>query len=138
MNHSRSKKVLNLSSAQALFGSDRETVVEAFPGDVIGVHNPGLLAIGDTLYTGNKRISYPGIPSFSPEVFAYCRNPNPSNAKKFNKGLQVGRMPTLSLSPSPSPSLTLTLTLTLTVALTNSVDSSLSVTRQPPRPCLET
>ena len=45
----------------------------------------GLFAIGDTIYTGNTRIAYPGIPSFSPEKFAYIRNPNPSTYKKFQK-----------------------------------------------------
>ena len=48
----------------------------------------GLLAIGDTLYTGSKRISYSKIPSFSPEVFARCLCPSPSKAKNFNKGLE--------------------------------------------------
>ena len=51
----------------------------------LGIHNPGVFAIGDTIYTGAQRITYPGIPSFSPEVFAYIRNPNPSVYKKFQK-----------------------------------------------------
>jgi len=85
--HSRMKKSINLSSAQSLFAQDRESIEEAFPGDVIGIHNPGHFAIGDTIFTGNKRITYPGIPSFSPEKFAYIRNPNPSSYKKFQKGI---------------------------------------------------
>lgn len=85
--HSRMKKSINLSSAQSLFAQDRESITEAFPGDVIGIHNPGHFAIGDTIYTGSKRITYPGIPSFSPEKFAYLRNPNPGLYKKFQKGL---------------------------------------------------
>lgn len=86
--HSRMKKAINLSSAQSLFAQDRESITEAYPGDVIGIHNPGgTFAIGDTIYTGQKRIVYPGIPSFSPERFAYIRNPNPSTYKKFQKGL---------------------------------------------------
>jgi len=85
--HSRMKKSINLSSAQSLFAQDRESIEEAFPGDVIGIHNPGHFAIGDTIFTGNKRIAYPGIPSFSPEKFAYIRNPNPSSYKKFQKGI---------------------------------------------------
>ena len=87
VSHSRMKKSINLSSAQSLFAQDRESITEAFPGDVIGIHNPGHFAIGDTIYTGSKRITYPGIPSFSPERFAYLRNPNPGLYKKFNKGL---------------------------------------------------
>lgn len=85
--HSRMKKTINLSSAQSLFAQDREAVLEAYPGDVIGIHNPGCFSIGDTIYTGSARIAYPGIPSFSPEKFAYIRNPNPSTYKKFQKGL---------------------------------------------------
>jgi peptide chain release factor 3 len=87
--HSRSKagKKYNLAQAQALFGSDRSTVDIAYPGDVIGINNPGNFAIGDTLFTGNSRIAFPGIPSFSPEKFAYIRSPNPSDYKSFRKGL---------------------------------------------------
>lgn len=87
--HSRSKpsKKYNLAQAQALFGNDRDIVTEAFPGDVIGINNPGNFAIGDTLYSGKDAFSYPGIPSFSPEKFAYIRNPNPSTFKAFRKGL---------------------------------------------------
>lgn len=88
VNHSRMKKSINLSSAQSLFAQDRESINEAFPGDVIGIHNPGCFAIGDTIFTGNKRVIYPGIPSFSPEKFAYIRNANPSTYKKFQKGLK--------------------------------------------------
>jgi peptide chain release factor 3 len=87
VSHSRMKKSINLSSAQSLFAQDRESITEAFPGDVIGIHNPGHFAIGDTIYTGGKRVAFPGIPSFSPEKFAYIRNPNPSTYKKFQKGL---------------------------------------------------
>jgi len=87
--HSRSKlgKKYNLAQAQALFGSDRSSIDIAYPGDVIGINNPGMFAIGDTLYTGNDRIAFPGIPSFSPEKFCYIRSPNPSSYKSFRKGM---------------------------------------------------
>ena len=87
--HSRSKsgKKYNLAQAQALFGNDRESVEVAYPGDVIGINNPGNFAIGDTLFTGNMKVAFPGIPSFSPEKFAYIRNPNPSTYKSFQKGI---------------------------------------------------
>ncbi|CAM9119892.1 unnamed protein product, partial [Heterosigma akashiwo] len=85
--HSRTKKNVNLSAAQALFASDRETVETAYPGDIIGLNNPGVFAIGDTIYTGNQPVKYPGIPSFSPECFSYIRNPNPSKYKNYRKGL---------------------------------------------------
>lgn len=86
VNHHRYKnKVLTLSNAQSLFAQDRESIDIAYPGDIIGIHNPGCFAIGDTIYTGNPVISYPGIPSFSPEKFAFLRNLNPAAYKKFHK-----------------------------------------------------
>ena len=84
--HARSGKMIRLSRPQKLFGQDREVVDEAFPGDVIGLNNPGMFAIGDTLYVGSK-VEYEGIPCFSPEIFAWLRNPNPSAFKSFRKGV---------------------------------------------------
>ena len=84
--HARSGKTIRLSRPQKLFGQDREVVDEAFPGDVIGLNNPGMFAIGDTLYVGTK-VEYEGIPCFSPEIFAWLRNPNPSAFKSFRKGV---------------------------------------------------
>jgi peptide chain release factor 3 len=53
VNHSRMKgRQINLTQAQQLFAQDRESVVAAYPGDVIGLNNPGIFAIGDTIYTG--------------------------------------------------------------------------------------
>lgn len=84
--HARSGRSIRLSRPQKLFGQDREVVDEAFPGDVIGLNNPGMFAIGDTLYSGTK-VEYEGIPCFSPELFAWLRNPNPSAFKSFRKGV---------------------------------------------------
>lgn len=86
VNHARSGKTVRLSRPQKLFAQDRESIDRAYPGDVIGLNNPGVFAIGDTIYTGQK-IEYAGIPSFSPELFAYLRNPNPSKFKQFYKGV---------------------------------------------------
>ncbi|BAD79928.1 peptide chain release factor RF-3 [Synechococcus elongatus PCC 6301] len=84
--HARSGRTLRLSRPQKLFGQDREVLDDAYPGDMIGLNNPGMFAIGDTIYTG-KRLEYDGIPCFSPEIFAYLRNPNPSKFKPFRKGV---------------------------------------------------
>jgi peptide chain release factor 3 len=86
VNHARSGKSVRLSRPQKLFAQDRESIDQAYPGDVIGLNNPGVFAIGDTIYTGQK-VEYEGIPSFSPEIFAYLRNPNPSKFKQFYKGV---------------------------------------------------
>ena len=84
--HSRTGKVIRLSRPQKIFGKDREVVDDAYPGDVIGLNNPGMFSIGDTLYTGTH-IEYEGIPCFSPEIFSWLRNPNPSAFKNFRKGV---------------------------------------------------
>ncbi|CAN0200333.1 unnamed protein product [Scytosiphon promiscuus] len=84
-------KQVTLAHAQQLFAQERETVLAAYPGDVIGINNPGHFAIGDTIFTGSTKIRFPGIPSFSPECFAYMRNPNPSKYKNYRKGLDQAR-----------------------------------------------
>ncbi len=86
VNHARTGKLVRLSRPQKLFAQDRESIDVAYPGDVIGLNNPGVFAIGDTIYNG-KKLEYEGIPCFSPELFAYLRNPNPSKFKQFHKGV---------------------------------------------------
>ncbi|MDV2998806.1 MAG: Peptide chain release factor 3 [Chroococcopsis gigantea SAG 12.99] len=86
VNHARSGKTIRLSRPQKLFAQDREVIETAYPGDVIGLNNPGVFAIGDTIYLGRK-IEYEGIPCFSPELFCYLKNPNPSKFKQFQKGI---------------------------------------------------
>ncbi len=86
VSHARSGKNVRLSHPQKLFGQGRQSLDEAYPGDVIGLNNPGAFAIGDTIYQG-KKLEYEGIPFFSPELFAYLKNPNPSKFKQFRKGV---------------------------------------------------
>jgi peptide chain release factor 3 len=88
VSHARTGKTVRLSRPQKLFAQDRESIEEAYPGDVIGLNNPGVFAIGDTIYTGGKKLEYEGIPCFSPELFAFLRNPNPSKFKQFQKGVK--------------------------------------------------
>ena len=84
--HARTGKTVRLSRPQKLFAQGRESLDVAYPGDVIGLNNPGVFAIGDTIYNG-KKLEYEGIPCFSPEIFAYIKNPNPSKFKQFQKGI---------------------------------------------------
>lgn len=69
-----------------LFAQDRETVEVAYAGDVVGLNNPGSFAIGDTVCVG-EWLQYPDIPSFSPELFAFLKNADPTKYKNFNKGV---------------------------------------------------
>jgi peptide chain release factor 3 len=84
--HQRSGKTIRLSSSQKLFGQERETVDEAWPGDVVGFVGHDALGIGDTL-TEDKSIAYDEIPRFPPEVFTYIANPNAGDAKRYRAGL---------------------------------------------------
>ena len=86
VSHARTGKNVRLARPQKLFAQGRESVDEAYHGDVIGLNNPGVFAIGDTIYVG-KKLAYDGIPCFTPELFAYLRNPNPSKFKQFHKGV---------------------------------------------------
>jgi peptide chain release factor 3 len=76
---------LRLSRVYRFFGRDRETVPEAFPGDVVGIVNPGRMAIGDTLYAG-RRLEFPHIPQFPSEQFAILR-PGEIRHKRFDEAV---------------------------------------------------
>lgn len=84
--HEASSKKVRLSSSHKLFGQDRETVDEAFPGDIIGIVGHSEFGIGDTLTQG-KTVRFNEIPRFMPESFAYLHNSNTGKFKQFNQGL---------------------------------------------------
>jgi peptide chain release factor 3 len=79
-------KPFSTKYATTVFGSERDTVDEAFPGDVVGLINARDLRIGDTLYEGEK-IVFPAIPTFDPEVFATVRPRDTGRFKQFRSGL---------------------------------------------------
>ena len=70
-----------------LFAQERETVEEAFPGDVVGLINPGLFAIGDTLCEGEP-VQFAPMPRFAPECFARLENRSSGRHKQFHAGLE--------------------------------------------------
>jgi peptide chain release factor 3 len=86
VHHSRSGKKVRLSSSHKIFGNERETVNEAYPGDVIGLVGHDSFGIGDTLTT-DPNILYQEIPRFTPEAFAHLHNPNTAKFKQFRQGL---------------------------------------------------
>jgi peptide chain release factor 3 len=85
--HVRTGKKLRLSNSNNVFGRERVSVDEAYPGDVIGVVGRDLFAIGDTV-SEDPGLRYDEIPRFAPECFAYVRNPNPSDYKRFQDGVE--------------------------------------------------
>jgi peptide chain release factor 3 len=84
--HSRTGKKVRLSSSHKLFANERETVDEAFPGDIIGLVGHSDFGIGDTLTT-DASILYHEIPRFTPESFSFLHNPNTAKYKQFRQGL---------------------------------------------------
>jgi peptide chain release factor 3 len=84
--HSRTGKKVKLASSHKLFGRERETVDEAYSGDIIGIVGHSEFGVGDTL-TEEAAILYDEIPRFTPESFLYLSNPNPYKAKRFSEGL---------------------------------------------------
>ncbi|HXB02005.1 MAG TPA: GTP-binding protein [Opitutaceae bacterium] len=85
--HPRTGRNVRLSSSHKLFGQERSTVDEAWPGDVIGLVGHDSFGIGDTL-TEDSGIVFDEIPRFPPEVFAFLFNPNSADAKKYRAGLE--------------------------------------------------
>ncbi|NCC52396.1 MAG: peptide chain release factor 3 [Spartobacteria bacterium] len=85
--HTRTGKPVRLTNATRLFGQERETVDDGYPGDVVGIIGKSSFAIGDTL-TEDPAIEYHEIPRFAPECFAYLENPSPADSKRFRKGLE--------------------------------------------------
>ena len=85
--HVRQEKNIRFSNATAFMAQDRETVDEAWPGDIVGLFDTGNLKIGDTLTEGEKMV-YTGIPSFSPEIFKEVINMDAMKTKQLEKGLQ--------------------------------------------------
>jgi peptide chain release factor 3 len=86
--NSRTGKTVVLNQPKKLFARERATIETAYPGDVIGLNNPGCFAIGDTIFTGTA-VRVPGIPSFAPEIFAVLENVEPSKYKQFHKGISA-------------------------------------------------
>ena len=84
--HVRSNKVYRSNNPTAFMAQSKEVIDQAYPGDIIGLHDTGNLKIGDTLTEG-KDFSFKGIPSFSPEIFRYVVNEDPMKTKQLQKGL---------------------------------------------------
>lgn len=84
--HVRSGKVYRSNNPTAFMAQSKEVIDNAYPGDIIGLHDTGDLRIGDTLTEGND-FSFKGIPSFSPEIFKVVINEDPMKTKQLDKGL---------------------------------------------------
>ncbi len=87
VNHVQGGKKLRLSQPQQMMAQDRKIVEEAYAGDIIGVFDPGIFSIGDTLCASNEKFEFEGIPTFAPEHFARVRQMDTMKRKQFLKGV---------------------------------------------------
>lgn len=85
--HIQGGKNVRLSQPQQMMASERKMVDKAYGGDIIGVFDPGIFSIGDTLTTSSKKYAYEGIPTFAPEHFARVRQVDTMKRKQFVKGI---------------------------------------------------
>lgn len=87
VNHVQGGKKMRLNQPQQMMAQDRKIVEEAYAGDIIGVFDPGIFSIGDTICASNEKFEFEGIPTFAPEHFARVRQMDTMKRKQFIKGV---------------------------------------------------
>ena len=87
VNHVQGGRKVKLSQSTQMMADERHIVEEAYAGDIIGLFDPGIFAIGDTLCTSGDKFRYEGIPTFAPEHFARVRQVDTMKRKQFMKGV---------------------------------------------------
>ena len=87
VNHVQRGKKIKLSQPQQFVAQDRVMIESAYPGDIIGIHDPGIFNIGDTLSEKKGNLKYTGIPQFAPEHFMKISTKNALKRKQFVKGI---------------------------------------------------
>ena len=86
--HMQSGKKLRLSQPQQMLAAEREIIDEAYAGDIIGVFDPGIFSIGDTVTVPSKKFRFMGIPTFEPEHFMRVSPVDTMKRKQFIKGTE--------------------------------------------------
>ena len=87
LRHVRVARDVRIADALTFMASEREHAEEAYPGDIIGLHNHGTIRIGDT-FTEGEALAFTGIPNFAPELFRRAQLRDPLKMKQLQKGLQ--------------------------------------------------
>lgn len=85
--HIQGGRKMKLSQPQQMMAQERKIVEEAYAGDIIGVFDPGIFSIGDTITTASEKFEFEGIPTFAPEHFARVRQMDTMKRKQFVKGI---------------------------------------------------
>lgn len=85
--HIQGNRSMKLSQPQQMMAQERKIVDKAYAGDIIGVFDPGIFSIGDTIVGGKEKFAFEGIPTFAPEHFARVRQVDTMKRKQFMKGI---------------------------------------------------
>lgn len=85
--HIQGERKMRLSQPQQMMAQERKIIEEAYAGDIIGVFDPGIFSIGDTITTAADKFAFEGIPTFAPEHFARVRQMDTMKRKQFVKGI---------------------------------------------------
>ena len=85
--HVQGEKPIRLAQPQQLMAQERAIINEAYAGDIIGVFDPGIFSIGDTICDKSRKIEFEGIPTFAPEHFAAVERTDTMKRKQFEKGI---------------------------------------------------
>ena len=100
--HMQGQKSLRLSQPQQMMAQERDIIDEAYAGDIIGVFDPGIFSIGDTVCDSTKKLTFSGIPTFAPEHFAIIEQIDSMKRKQFVKGMtQIAQEGAIQIFFSP-------------------------------------
>ena len=86
--HVQGGKNVRLSQPQQMMADDRQIINEAYAGDIIGVFDPGIYSIGDTVCSAKRKVTFEGIPTFAPEHFCQIEQKDSLKRKQFVKGVE--------------------------------------------------
>lgn len=84
--HVQDNRKMRLSQPQQIMAQERQIIEEAYAGDIIGVFDPGIFSIGDTICSPSHKVQFKGIPTFAPEHFSLVRQKDTMKRKQFIKG----------------------------------------------------
>ncbi len=86
--HVQGEKAVRLAQPQQMMADERQIVNEAYAGDIIGVFDPGIYSIGDTVCSAKRKVQFEGIPTFAPEHFCLIEQKDSLKRKQFVKGVE--------------------------------------------------
>ena len=101
--HVQGGKAIKLAQPQQMMAQERAIINEAFAGDIIGVFDPGIFSIGDTVCSAKRKVRFEGIPTFAPEHFSVISQVDTMKRKQFSKGVtQIAQEGAIQMFHSPN------------------------------------